>query len=280
MEGKNKKIEYPVCWCGENDYEPILTGGKNGFEILGCRSCGLARTWPVPDASVERYADYPIVAYRQNKKILMGFMRQLLRLVLKYKQGGQLLEIGSGAGYFLKIAQKHFAVKGLELSRAGAALSAKNLGPNVVQRKTLLRAASPDGFFTVVVLNHVLEHVADLGGLLAEINRVLEPGGLLVLGAPNFGGWFARWRKIKWPGLRPKEHVWQFTPQSLRQILKANGFVLRATKQKASHNQASIFSRSNFSPRQFVLRIVNWLFGLLGRGDNLLVVAQRVEYGR
>lgn len=42
----------------------------------------------------------------------------------------------------------------------------------------------PNGSFDVVVCNHVLEHVRDYQRALAELRRVLRPGGLLIRSLP------------------------------------------------------------------------------------------------
>lgn len=46
------------------------------------------------------------------------------------------------------------------------------------------RMPFPDGYFSAVFLSHVLEHVADMNKTLAEISRVLEPGGFALLSMP------------------------------------------------------------------------------------------------
>src|SRR5258706_8650655 len=53
-----------------------------------------------------------------------------------------------------------------------------------LQRLDLAALPYPDADFDVVIANHVLEHVADDGRALAEIRRVLRPGGWAKLPAP------------------------------------------------------------------------------------------------
>ena len=51
-------------------------------------------------------------------------------------------------------------------------------------RMDLLRLPCRDGAFEAVLCSHVLEHVADAGAALAEIHRVLAPGGWAILQSP------------------------------------------------------------------------------------------------
>ena len=53
-----------------------------------------------------------------------------------------------------------------------------------VQRVDLQEIPEADGSFDLVIANHVLEHVADLDAALAEIGRVLVPGGYAILQTP------------------------------------------------------------------------------------------------
>jgi len=43
----------------------------------------------------------------------------------------------------------------------------------------------PDDSFDIVFYHHVIEHVPDPAGSLAELSRVLRPGGLIYIGTPN-----------------------------------------------------------------------------------------------
>lgn len=53
-----------------------------------------------------------------------------------------------------------------------------------VQQIDMLAIPYPDDFFSVVIANHVLEHVADDLLALGEIRRVLRKGGLAILQTP------------------------------------------------------------------------------------------------
>ncbi len=70
-------------------------------------------------------------------------------------------------------------------------------------------------------MNHVLEHIPDAGGALAEVRRVLKPGGHAVIGVPNEG---AAWWRLAYrlePDVRAStDHVHFFTADALRAAIE------------------------------------------------------------
>jgi SAM-dependent methyltransferase len=123
-------------------------------------------------------------------------------------------------------------------------------------------------------MNHVLEHIMDLKNILFNIKRVLKKDGIIFIGTPNFDGFFRKITGRRWLGLRPKEHVWQFEPKTITKVLNSAGFKVLKIEKNASHNLVSLFVfRDGFSWKEFLMNILNWLFGLMGFGDNLFIIA-------
>jgi SAM-dependent methyltransferase len=91
-----------------------------------------------------------------------------------------------------------------------------------VVRIDLQRVALPDASVDVLLTPHVLEHVPDTGAALAEIHRVLAPGGRMFLQVPLLQGTTA-------PPTEPEFHdddtpvFWRFGPD-LTARLRDAGF--------------------------------------------------------
>ena len=88
-----------------------------------------------------------------------------------------------------------------------------------------LQSLPDDDLFDVVVMNHVLEHVADPLALLTAARRRLRSGGVLHLAVPNVASWEARCSG--WNSYAPY-HLLFFTPGTLRLAAQKVGFEIRS----------------------------------------------------
>ncbi len=98
--------------------------------------------------------------------------------------GAVLVDAGCGGGllapHVRRLGYRHV---GIDLRRAGLEQSAGRGVTAVGGDVTALPLA--DASADVVVAGEILEHVTDLPGTVAELSRVLKPGGLVVLDTVN-----------------------------------------------------------------------------------------------
>lgn len=99
-------------------------------------------------------------------------------------RGKKVLEIGIGLGTDLKqFARNSAECYGVDITDAHLKMTRLNFelnGFKVDARKTDATALSfPDGYFDCVYSFGVLHHIPDVDKVLAEISRVLKPGGVL-----------------------------------------------------------------------------------------------------
>jgi glycosyltransferase involved in cell wall biosynthesis len=85
-----------------------------------------------------------------------------------------------------------------------------------------------DQQFDCVICSEVIEHVPNNPVWCEELIRVLAPGGILIVGTPDYGGW--SWPVIEWiygklmPGAYAEEHITHYTRQSLIDQIERYGF--------------------------------------------------------
>ena len=139
---------------------------------------------------------------------------------------GRLLEIGSGYGYFLADARDAgYSVRGVELSGSGAAHARDRLGLDVFRGQL---ADAPVAGADVICFWDTLEHVPDPLEFLRTVRSRLADDGVFALSVPSYASIPARLLGGRWWTLKPEQHIWHFTPTTLRLVAARAGLVLRS----------------------------------------------------
>jgi ubiquinone/menaquinone biosynthesis C-methylase UbiE len=102
--------------------------------------------------------------------------------------GGRVLDVATGTGGFVRFLldglRDHAEIVGIDVNGERAAAFAAAVGdrPDVrFEQMDAHHLVFPDGSFDTVCVSNSLHHFADPAPVLAEMLRVLRPGGLLVV---------------------------------------------------------------------------------------------------
>jgi SAM-dependent methyltransferase len=189
--------------------------------IVRCLDCGLV-SLPLAYAPSVSYAEAADPYYLEQAAERIANAHRLLSLV---PARGRLLEVGCACGFLLVAARERgFSVRGVEMS-AWASRHARETYGLEVFTGTLEAAAVPGASVDVVVMADVIEHLHDPPGTLREINRVLAPGGRVLLLTPDIGSVMARLAGPRWWGLLD-DHYFYFSRPTLRRLLEQEGFAV------------------------------------------------------
>jgi SAM-dependent methyltransferase len=217
--------------CGDGRVPRRLDGvydyiSGDRFALSQCTRCGFATTGPVP-ASLDRY--YPD-RYRRFNPLAARILRRLYVArvdgwLRRLPERGRVLEIGSGTGWMLgAFRARGWAATGSERSLAGARAARDASGVPMFVGD--LGGVRPGASCDLIVMFHVLEHLADPQNALRDAAARLVPGGTLVLGVPNIGSWQARFAGPHWLHLDVPRHLCHFTPDAIERALRTAGFRL------------------------------------------------------
>lgn len=165
-----------------------------------------------------------------------GFIRQC------GLEGGRILDVGCGAGFFLRaLGEKSWSRYGVEIGDEAAGAAATVLGSQQIFTGTLLEAKFDTAAFDVVTFWSALEHTNEPRKNLLEARRILRSGGTVVIQVPNAASYQARMFKGDWFSLDAPRHRFHFNLQNLKQLLEGTGFAIyHSTFQSKVHNNHAL----------------------------------------
>ncbi|MHC4607807.1 MAG: class I SAM-dependent methyltransferase [Planctomycetota bacterium] len=192
--------------------------------MVRCASCGLRSTHPQVEDPKSLYGDAydphapPVERPRGGRRVLETHAYWIPDLPRR----ARVLEIGCGVGDFLaRIADRGWRRHAVEPAPR-AAVWAQETGADVFVGD-LPDAGYPDAHFSAVCAWMALEHVPRLRAMLAEVARVLRPGGRFAFSVPNAGCWEFGFFRDRWFALQVPLHVSHFTTRDLRAALAGAG---------------------------------------------------------
>jgi SAM-dependent methyltransferase len=201
-----------------------VAGPKNGYDILVCRSCGTIYTSRLPEASeTEDYDAYYTDANLTTPEFIRDRVREIVEEFATYRVTNRFLEIGFGAGTILSEAQRQgWDAYGTEVS-ATACEHAREAGRQVFHGE-LREAKFESDHFDIVAASEILEHLPDPAAELAEIVRILRPGGLFWATTPSARSLSFRVMGPEWTTISPPEHTQLYSIAGARLMLLKAGF--------------------------------------------------------
>jgi SAM-dependent methyltransferase len=225
-------IAVPACIvCGDTASRPRFAVEGVPAPVVVCEKCGLGRFHPMPGAE-EVSALYPDEYYGEPGVKFQSLVERLVRIVAArhvaflsrgLAPGARVLDLGCGRGVILgPLADRGLEVHGVEISAEAARGVDARARVRIVPR--LADAGYDDAYFDEVIVWHVLEHLPDPAGTLAEIARILRPGGRVIVAVPNFESAQARWMGPAWFHLDLPRHLYQFPASGLCALLEDSGF--------------------------------------------------------
>lgn len=240
----------PICATAahyEYSGRDLMYEGHIRYDYFLCPACAFVFQHPVPDmATIATFYPDTYMVYDQDKRERrLGRMRKaLLARVRGYAHlrtdpatqlaaalvapfatlstpawcgGGRLLDVGCGNGRFLTTMRSlGWSVQGVEFSEAG--VQACRMSGLDVHLGDLSSAAFADGSFELITVRHVIEHVPDPQAFMAELARILKPGGRLVVETPNSDALGRRWFGNAWYANDVPRHLALYAPGNLEQL--------------------------------------------------------------
>lgn len=158
------------------------------FDYFRCPACGVIFLWPLPENIGKYYPGdyYPVPSSLEDFKAIAEPERYKTELLQRFAGRGRLLEIGPAYGCFSYHAKEAgFDVVALEMDKSCCQFMSDVLGIHVIQGLDIEAELSRAGTFDVVAMWQVVEHLPNPWAVLSSVAQHLNPGGVLIVAAPN-----------------------------------------------------------------------------------------------
>ena len=189
-----------------------------------------------------------------------------------------LLDIGCAYGPFLAAARDEgFSPHGIDPSEDAVRYVTQSFGMPAKQGFFPCETGDPGRKYDAVTLWYVIEHFRDCVPVLAEIRRILKPGGVLAFATPSFSGISGRSSLGRFLEQSPEDHWTVWSPAACKKALAAAGFrVMKITSCGHHPERFPLLGKhagDNKSPLYGLLSVASRAFSL---GDTFEVYAVRV----
>jgi 2-polyprenyl-3-methyl-5-hydroxy-6-metoxy-1,4-benzoquinol methylase len=148
------------------------------------------------DESADEWSSLYEKATRANDLLLADRKKLAVKFVESHLEGGaRILDAGCGAGLTaLELARRGYVLHGVDVSEKMIALAREHFRREGIPSERyefgeddLSKGTLPEGSFDGVTALGFLQYQSDEASALAAINRLLEPGGILVISGPMGG---------------------------------------------------------------------------------------------
>lgn len=215
---------------------------REEFELYRCLECRFIFTHEYPDEKEigkyydsENYISHDDRAKGVINRLYLGVRDIMLQRKLRIVEiatglfRGNILDIGSGTGYFAgTMKEAGWVVTGIEPNDKAREFGVSRFGIKVISPDTI--SELPDKSFDCVTMWHVMEHFHDPERYSDEINRLLHPDGVCLAALPNSDSSDARYYGSQWAAYDLPRHLWHFNPFTFKLFWEKKGFEIFSTK--------------------------------------------------
>lgn len=222
-------VPFPCPLCEQSSQRWLL---QHGYWIRNCSRCGhrFAELQAAPTHTAAVYGDtyfnggcagYP--DYLAEAALLRQQGRRYANLLKRYTSTGQLLDVGSAAGFILQgFCDSGWQGQGIEPNPTMAQYARQTLALSV--EVGTLEQLEVSKTFDVVTMVQVVAHFFDVQQAFAAASQHTKSGGFWLIETWNCSSWMARLLGTHWHEYSPPSVLHWFSPDRLARFSAQYGF--------------------------------------------------------
>ncbi|MFH1999670.1 MAG: class I SAM-dependent methyltransferase [Planctomycetota bacterium] len=245
--------DIPCYLCGDRSYH--LLHRKDPFKVVKCKNCSFVYVTPrlASNSIIDLYGsaywnsdramDYGYTDYLADSHLYLNTFKLRSLVIESYKQKpGKVLDVGCAAGFFLKVMQdKGWEAHGIEVSETVAEHGRTQLGLENLRTGSINTLEEmPRDYFDVITFWDVIEHLEDPGAALKAAYPLLKEDGVLIVETQNVESAYAYLLGSSWQHYKHEEHLYHFSPITLRMLLSRAGFHILENSPRYGGKQVTI----------------------------------------
>ena len=207
--------------CGDSKQEPLRALSARGerLSLVRCSTCGLVFLNPRLASVSEVYesdATKNSIYYSESIENDKGTFRQRLSFIGPFlKNRTTVIDIGASVGTFLAVCREagFTGLYGVELN-PGSRAQAKELF-SLTLAKDLPAGVKAD----LINMSDLIEHLENPLDYMKKLRAFLKDDSVVLIATPDYERWITKLVNIK-----PEEHMFYFTKETLRKLLEAAGY--------------------------------------------------------
>ncbi len=208
-------------YCQKDDGKYFINHNNDVIFLSPMPNVGNMKEYANEHYQTGVYKDY---VEAKELKILTANVR--LEQIKKYHPGKKMLDVGCAAGFFLETAQaKGYQVQGIEFASAAISQANPAVRDKIIQGDVHQELDRWKEGIDWVSAFDIIEHMHEPVKFVADIKKILNPGGLLVMSTPDTSHFLRRLMGNHWPMLQPLQHTVLFSRNAMNDMLTAVGFV-------------------------------------------------------
>lgn len=143
------------------------------------------------------------------------------------RRAARFLEVGSGMGHLAGQLEDSFETHGMDINHWAVKQSKAIVNKTHLQTASAQELPFADHSFNVVIIKHIVEHLPDPKKAIAEIGRITEPYGTLILATPNLDSLLKPWKGDQWIGYQDPTHIALKPPSEWISYIEGAGFTIK-----------------------------------------------------